>query len=250
MSHALNPIDVIKKLFGEKKWDDLISFCKKMLQEDPKDLVALQNVTTAFLHAGRFEDALESCQAVLDMNESDEYALKNKIFALEKLRKYDDVIICADRLLAKNKDDAWAHDSKGLALNKLGKHIEALECYDRSLEINQDNTVAIMNKAITLSFLQKFEDAIPLYDKAQKLEGTIQGAATAKSEAYQRLGKEDEAFLAAQGLLIDDIRRYITEAKSKKMRVFDLFCLNEYNELEAREKKHAQRRDAKLENGS
>ncbi len=246
MSYPANPIDVIKKLHSEKKWDDMISFCKKMLQDDPKDLVALQNMATALLHEGKFEDALVLCQTVLDINEFDEYALKNKIFALEKLRKYDDVIICAERILSKNKDDEWAHDSKGLALNELGRHKEALDCYDRSLAINQNDTTALMNKAVTLSFLQKFEDAISLYDRAQQLEGPIREAAAAKSEAYKQLGKEDEAFLAAQGLLIHDIQKYIAEAKTKKMRVFDLFCLNEYRELEAREKKHAEKQDAKL----
>ena len=180
------------------------------------------------------------------MNEFDEYALKNKIFALEKLRKYDDIIICADRLLSKNKDDGWAHDSKGLALNELGKHKEALECYDCSLSINQNDTTALMNKAVTLSFLQKYEDAISLYDRAQVLEGAIKEAAAAKAEAYKKLGMDDEAFLAAQGMLISDIHKYIAEAKTKKMRVFDLFCLNEYRELEAREKNHARKQDAKL----
>ncbi|MGI0004003.1 MAG: tetratricopeptide repeat protein [Candidatus Nitrosotenuis sp.] len=245
MSYVGNPIDVIKGLYGDKKWDDIISFCQKMLQEDPKDLVALQNMATALLHAGRLEDALLQCQVVLDMNEFDEYALKNKVFALERLRKYDDVIMCADRLLSKNKDDAWAHDSKGLALNELGKHKDALECYDKSLAINQNNITAIMNKALTLSFLQKFEDAITLYDKAQRLDGVIKEAAVAKSAAYQKLGREDEAFLAAQGLLIDDIQKYIAEAKTKKMRVFDLYCLNEYQELDKKEKKHAQKQNAK-----
>jgi tetratricopeptide (TPR) repeat protein len=249
VSYLGNPIDIIKKLHAEKKWEEMITFCKKMLQEDPKDLVALQNMATAFLHTGKFVDALSSCQVVLDMNEFDEYALKNKIFALEKMHKYDDIIICAERLLSKNKDDAWAHDSKGLALNELGRHKEALDCYDKSLAINQNNTTALMNKAITLSFLQKFDDAIPLYDKAQKLEGPIHEAAAAKSEAYLRLGREDEAFLAAQGLLMRDIEKYVAEARAKNMRVFDLYCLNEYNELEEKEKRHAQRQNAKFEKG-
>lgn len=249
MSYLGNPIDIIKKLHSDKKWDDMVSFCKKMLKDDPKDLVALQNMATAFLHMGRFEDALIPCQTVLDMNDLDEYALKNKIFALENLRNYDDVIICAERLLSKNKDDMWAHDSKGLALNELGKHKEALDCYDKSLTIDQNNVTALMNKAVTLSFLQKFEDAITLYDKAQKLEGTIREAAAAKSEAYKKLGMDDEAFLAAQGLLIPDIEKYIAEARAKKMRVFDLYCLNEYQSLDEKEKKHAQKQNAKLDKG-
>jgi tetratricopeptide (TPR) repeat protein len=245
LSYLGNPIDVIKKLHADKKWEEITSFCKKMLEGDPKDLVALQNMTTALLHQGKFEEALMCCQQVLDMNEFDEYALKNKIFALERLRKFDDVIICAERLLTKNKNDTWALDSKALALNELGKHKEAIETYDTSLQINQNNTIALMNKAVTLSFLQKYEDAIPFYDSAQKIE-KIKEAAAAKSEAYKKLGKEDEAFLAAQGLLVDDIEKCIAEAREKKMRVFDLYCHNEYMALDAKEKMHNEKQGSKL----
>jgi tetratricopeptide (TPR) repeat protein len=246
LSYVGNPIDVIKKLHSEKKWDEIMSFCQKILEEDPKDLVGLQNMSTALLHVEKFEEALMFCQQVLDMNEFDEYALKNKIFAFEKLRKYDDVIICAEKLLSKSQNDSWALDSKGLALNEIGRHKDALDCYDKSLQIDPNNITALMNKAITLSFLQKYEDAIPLYDKAQKLEGPIKVAAAAKSEAYQKLGKEDEAFLAAQGLLIEDIYKYISEAMEKKMKIFDFYCLKEYNDLDAREKMHNERQDSKF----
>ncbi|MEW6042731.1 MAG: tetratricopeptide repeat protein [Thermoproteota archaeon] len=245
MSHLGNPIEVIKKLYNDKKWSEIVSFCKNMLEEDPKDLVALQNMATACLHLGKYEDALYCCEAVLEHNDSDEYALKNKIFALERLKRYQDVIACADKLLQKNPNDEWAHDSKGLSLNELGRHDDAIACYDKSLQLNPNNTTALMNKAITLAFLQKYEDAISMYDHVQKIDNTIKEAALAKSDAYHRLGSEDEAFLAAQGLLVEDIQKYVTEARTKKMKVFDLYCLNEYLELEAKEKKHQEKQGTK-----
>ncbi|MEM2160636.1 MAG: hypothetical protein QXN55_06760, partial [Candidatus Nitrosotenuis sp.] len=70
--------------------------------------------------------------------------------------------------------------------------------------------------------------------------------ALAKSEAYQKLGKEDEAFLAAQGLLVSDIEKCIREARAKKMKVFDYYCMMEYEGLEKREKEHQQRLDSKF----
>lgn len=240
-----NQIDVIKKLHAEKNWQEIVSFCKKMLDEDPKDLVALQNMATALVNAGKFDEVISCCDVVLQMNGSDEYALKNRIFALERLRRFDEVISSCDLLLKKNQSDTWALDSKGLALNELGRHDEAISNYDKSLQIEPDNTVALMNKAITLSFLQKYEEAIPFFDRAQKLDKSIKEAGLAKSEAYKKLGQENEAFLAAQGLLVEDIDNLILEAKEKKTRVFDLFCLKEFERLEEREKKHNEKQDAK-----
>lgn len=63
----------------------------------------------------------------------------------------------------------------------------------------------------------------------------------------KNLEKRIEAFLAAQGLLVDDITKYVVEAKAKKIRIFDLYCLKEYQDLEERERKHKEKQISKLE---
>lgn len=246
LSGPANPMDVIKKMFSEERWDDLVLFCNKMLQEDPNDMMALQNISATYVRMGRFSDALSCSDAVLRISPDDEYALKNKIYALEGLGRYEDVIECCDRLLGKNKSDVWALDSKGLALNQLGRQEDAIECYNLSLKYDPNNVTAIANKASTLSFLKRYEEAIPCYDRAQRLNHNIRGLALAKSTAYQNLGMDDEAFLAAQGLLADDIVKFKEEAKRRKMKVFDWYCLNEFNELEAKEKRHQEKMNSKL----
>lgn len=239
-------IDTIKKLHAEKNWQEIISFCKKMLDEDPKDLVALQNTATALVNSGKFEEAISFCDEVLQITKSDEYALKNKIFALAGLRRFDEVISSCDVFLQKNQGDTLVLDSKGVALSELGRHEEAISNYDRSLQINPDGEVALMNKAITLAFLEKYDKAIPFFDRAQQVVGSIKEAALAKSNAYKKLGCEDEAFLAAQGMLVEDIDKLVLEARQKKMRVFDLFCLKEFEGLEEREKNHNKKQESKL----
>lgn len=240
-----HPIDVIKRLFSDKKWDDLALYCKKMLEDDPKDMVALQNISSACIMLNRLDDAISYSDAVLELNSHDEYALKNKIYAMEKQGMHADVVACCDKLLEKNTSDTWALDSKGLALNATGRQEDALLCYEQSLRHDPGDTTALMNKAATLFFLKRYDDAIACYDAAQRADGSLRGAASARSEIYQILGMEDEAFLAAQGLLDDDVARFKEEAKKRKMRVFDWFCLNEFNELEEKEKRHQEKINSK-----
>ena len=237
--------DVIKKLYTEQKWHEIFTLCQNMLESDPKDLVALQNIATALLQVGKYDDVISYCDTVLQMNPLDEYAIKNKIFALERLKKYDQVILYCDKLLGKNQNDPWTHDSKGLALNELNRHEDAISSYDASLRIDPNNTTALMNKAITLSYLQRHADAIPIYDKVQFIDGTIKEACIAKSDAYTKLGNTDEAFLAAQGMLVSDIIKFKEKAAEKKMRVFDYYCLNEFLEIEKREKPHMEKLGSK-----
>lgn len=245
LAYVGNPIDVIKKLHSDKQWDEIVSFCQKMLDSDPKDLVALQNMATAFLNLGKFDQVISCCDVVLGLNEFDEYALKNKILALERLGRHDQIIPFCDKLLIKTPIHAWALNSKGLACNELGKHTDALNYYSMALRVEPSNITSLLNKALTLSFLGKYDESIPYYDEVQKQEN-LSEAAAAKSEAYQKLGKEDEAFLAAQGMLVSDIVRYVSEAKAKKMKIFDYYCMMEYEDLVRREKVHQQKLDSKL----
>ena len=245
MAYVGNPIDVIKKLHSDKQWDDIVTFCKKMLDADPKDLVGLQNMATALLNLGKFDEVLLYCDKVLELNEFDEYALKNKIFALERLGLHESILPFCDKILSKNPGSAWAQNSKALAFSELGKHEQALHYYDEALKLEPNNVTALLNKALTLSLLTKYAEAIPLYDAAQKQE-KLSEAASAKSEAYQKLGKEDEAFLAAQGLLVSDIERYVLEARAKKMKIFDYYCMVEYQILEKRESDHQKKMGFKL----
>lgn len=245
LAYVGNPIDVIKKLHSNKQWDEIVLFCQKMLDSDPKDLVALQNMATAFLNLGKFNQVLSCCDVVLELNEFDEYALKNKILALERLGRHDQIIQFCDKLLKKTPIHVWALNSKGLACNELGNHTDALNYYSMALRVEPNNITSLLNKALTLSFLGKYDESIPYYDEVQKQEN-LSEAASAKSEAYQKLGKEDEAFLAAQGMLVSDIVRYVSEAKAKKMKIFDYYCMMEYEDLERREKTHQQNLDSEL----
>ena len=245
LAYVGNPIDVIKKLHSDQKWDDIVLFCKKMLESDPKDLVALQNMAMASLSLGRFDDVVLYADEVLLLNDFDEYALKNKILALEKLGKHQEIFVLCDKMLSKNPTHTWALNSKGLACNELGQHDSAISYYDKTLSIEPNNVTALLNKAVTLSFLGKFEDAIKFYDLAQQQEKQIK-TSMAKSEAYQKLGKEEEAFLAAQGLLVSDIEKYVIDAHAKKMKVFDYYCMMEYDSLEKRESDHQKKLDSKL----
>ena len=215
------------------KYQEMVDYCKSLIDKDPKDLMGLQNMSTALIHLGDFEHAIEYCDIVLGMDESDEHSIKNKIFALEQLHRFQELIPLCDKMLTKNSD-TWILTSKGLALNELDKHNEALECYDQTLELEKNNLTALLNKANTLSYLEKYDDAILFFDKAQQLDPSIKEISTTKSKLFTQLGKEDEAFLSAQGVLLDDMEKIKEQAKKNKCTIFHQFCLNEFEETQAK----------------
>ena len=89
-----------------------------------------------------------------------------------------------------------------------------------------------MNMAVTLNYLGRYQDAIPYYDTVQQIAPKITRAAREKSEAFKALGKEDDAFLAAQGIRLDEAELLKADAKKNKYTVQHAFLLKRYNKTE------------------
>ena len=117
----------IKKLFDGKKFDEIITYCQKLLEKNTDDKLALQNIATAYNMVGAYQDAILCSEKVLGMDSNDEFALKNKIFASEKLEMHDQVLICCNKILKNNCDNIDVLIAKGIAFNKTEKHEDAEE---------------------------------------------------------------------------------------------------------------------------
>ena len=63
---------------------------------------------------------------------------------------------------------------------------------------------------------------------AQIIDPSMKELAIAKSREFKKLGLEDEAFLAAQGVLIKDMEKIKSDAKENKCSVFHQFCQTEF----------------------
>ena len=227
----------IKKLFDAKKFDDVISYCQKLLETDPKNILALQNISSAYNMVGAYQDAIKSASIVLEETNDDEFALKNKMFANEKMNCHDEVLECCEKILVQNNDDVDALIGKGVALNKTGKHDDAISIYKKVLSVDKRNIDALMNLAITYAHLQKYHDAITYYDMIQKVTLKFSNIPFEKSKAFQALGKTDDAFLAARGVALEEAESIKNNAKLKNYSVQHAFELKRFH------KSHKMRHD-------
>ena len=228
----IDPVTELKRLFDAKKFDEAIEFCQKLLEKDPNNPIALQNLSTLYYIVGAYEDSIKCSEKILKKDLNEEHAIKNKMLALEKLNQHDEVLKCCEILLEKNEKDVDALVTKGIALNKMGKHEDALTLYDLALELNKTDVDALMNMAVTLNYLERYQDAIPYYDTVQQLMPEFSRAAVEKSEAFKALGKEDDAFLAAQGIRLDEAELLKIDAKENKYSVQHAFLLKRYKKTQ------------------
>ena len=153
------------------------------------------------------------------------------MLANEKLDNHEEVLKCCEQILAKNQDEIDALIGKGIALNKTGNHDEAICVYKKILSIDARNVNSLMNLAITYNYLQKYNDAIIYYDKIQDVTQKFSNIPFEKSKAFEALGKTDDAFLAAQGLRLQEAEGIKTNAKLKNYSVQHAYELKRFNQL-------------------
>ena len=234
--NLLDPNAVLNRMFDAGKFDDMLRYCQTMLEKDPDDMLALQNSALALFHLEQFSDAINACDTVLKLRASDPHALKIKIYSLEKLKKYEQVLDCCNQTLKDDPNNTWSLNSMGLSLNELDRHSEAIAYYDRALALDKDDITALMNKGISLYHMGDYKECILYYDRAQALDPGLAEIPAAKSRAFKKLGLDDEAFLAAQGVLIKDMEKIKQDAKKNKYTVFHQYCTDEFESLN---KKHS-----------
>ena len=132
--------------------------------------------------------------------------------------------------MRQNKNDVDVLIGKGIAHNKTGKHDDAISIYKKVLNFDQKNIDALMNLAITYNHLQKYQDAITFFDMIQEITQKYPSVQIEKSKAFQALGKNDDAFLAAQGLRLREAESIKIDAKLKNYSVQHAFELNRFRE--------------------
>ena len=233
MVNLLDPSNVIKSMFDAGRYEKMHDYCKQMLARDPDDMTALQNIALALICMERHGDALPYCDRVLKLRPYDEYALRNRLTALEALDMHDEAVKTCKQMLQSNPRDVTALTGVALALTRTGRHAESLPYYDRALEASPGDVTALLNKALSMTHLGRYEDALRLYDAAEgRVDKQVaRDVSAARSRIFAKLGRGDEAFLAAQGVRDGDMGRIISDAKNSNCSVFHQFCNKEYSEM-------------------
>ena len=116
-------------------------------------------------------------------------------------------------------------------MNKTGKHDDAISAYKQVLNIDSRNVDSLLNLAITYNYLQKYTDAIDYYDKVQDLTQKFSNIPFEKSKAFKALGKTDDAFLAAQGIRLQEAENIQANAKLKNSSIQHAYELKRFYEL-------------------
>ena len=108
----------------------------------------LYNKAFSLSSLGHIEEAIRCYERVLELEPDNSDALNNMGVCYRKLGRLQDALDCYERAAKANRFDAAAWGNKGNCLYSMGRYTEAIVSLNKAIEIDQLNESAWLNRAL------------------------------------------------------------------------------------------------------
>ncbi|WP_179071384.1 tetratricopeptide repeat protein [Nostoc sp. C057] len=175
---------------------------RKVLQVEPNNGKAYNNLGNALRRQGKLEEALAAHQKALQLNPNDAEAYVGIGNVLNAQGKLEEAIALYQKALQLNPNLATAYYNLGVALNDQKKLDAAVAVYEKAIQLNPNDPDAYNNLGNALSDQKKLDAAVAAFQKALTLAEDNNSVTPASAHtmannglglAFQEQGKLKEA---------------------------------------------------------
>ena len=149
---------------------DAIETYEKILNDNPKSLPALFEISAAYSEKEDYEKSNRYLDLILNEDETNVVALINKTGNLFKLKEYDDAIICLDKALEISPKHEVAIRLKGEILKEMGNEKDLAEHVNRTLKIKPNSAYTLMLKAMEFANGNNDKKAMEFFNRAISID--------------------------------------------------------------------------------
>ncbi|ARS64865.1 photosystem I assembly protein Ycf3 [Candidatus Nitrosomarinus catalina] len=130
------------KAYHELKLNDQAERCFKdgIKNAESKSIKPIHEFIRFLIHEKRYQDILHYCEKILEIDKIDRISLGTKSRVLIHLREYQKSLECIEKILSNNLNDVDAWATKADALRNIGEYQKSLECFDKALTIDKNNS--------------------------------------------------------------------------------------------------------------
>jgi len=153
------PLAMADLLIEQRLYAEALTFSRQALAREPKNAVALWQVSSIHLAQNDPLQAEQSLRRLLEVDPEHARGLNDLGVLLERDGRYEEAIAALERAVAADPDFALPHNGLGVAYFNRGDYVRAAACFERVVELAPAYAQARLNLA----------------------------------EAYRRLGREAEA---------------------------------------------------------
>jgi tetratricopeptide (TPR) repeat protein len=174
-------------------YQDSETLWRATLREDPRCLVALDNLTRCLIDKGEITEALARSREALAIRPSDAEA-ENNLAAIDLLQgRVDDALTDSRISLGLHARNAQAYDIMARAYLKKGDAERAIEAYRHALEMDPSLAEAWCNLGFALLQERRTDEALDAYQKALALDPNYALANNDLGNILLRRGRTEEA---------------------------------------------------------
>jgi len=184
---ALNNMGVVLDDVG--KYEEALSYFKRALKHGPKNIIFMNNMGSCLNNLNRPEESLPYLNKVLEKIPNLEPVLYNKGTAYFLLGKFKEALEFAEKALETKSDDSKNLTLQGISLARLGKFEKAKDCFEKVLQNEPNNFEALTNMGAILLDLGDFSESILYNDKALKIKPEHQGTIKNNMKALSKLNQ-------------------------------------------------------------
>ena len=174
--------------------EEAIAAFRRVLESEPREAEAHNNLGLCLALSGRLEDACVSTKRAVDLRPDYAEAWANLGGYLGRLGRYLEGIEACDRAVALKPGWAEAHANKGVNLSGLGRFKEASECFDRALQADPGYWKACLMAAESLARQgAAAEEILPLVERGIAINPKDAGGLAMAAACLSDLGRSVEA---------------------------------------------------------
>jgi len=166
MENLEKEITKVLGLIQNEKFNDAKSFCKKIIEEYPKNPDLLNLFGIIHFKMKNYEAAINSFKECIKINPKREGYYNNLGGVYKDKENYNEAIKNFNTAIDLNQNYFGAYNNKGLVLKKLGLISEAEEFFLKSIKIKPDFSEAYNNLGILLKEQKRIQEASYSFDNA------------------------------------------------------------------------------------
>ena len=177
----------------EAKLDQAEQLYKTILESQPENLDAINNLSVLLLNSNRAEEAEQYAKKAIKLKPDFAEAHNNLGAILDKLERFDEAEESYKEAIELKPNYFEAYSNLGVALQKLNRLDESEINCKKTIELNPNYARGYYNLGITLQKLNRLDESEINYKKATELKPDYIEAYNDLGIVFEKLNKSKEA---------------------------------------------------------
>ena len=158
------------KAHQEGRLEEAEQLYRSILENQPTNLDANNNLGVALQGLGRLNEAEVSCRKAIELKPDFAEAHFNLGNTLKTLGRLNEAEVSYRKAIELKPDYAEAHNNLGSLFSKLNRLNEAVISFKKAIELKQDYIAAYTNLSFTQKDLGKLDEALNSFNQVLKLD--------------------------------------------------------------------------------